>query len=145
MRGYKYSYSERQALLYQFIKKVGPTPELALEILFGLKTANALVNLKKTGYLKEVTLNNNRFWLDYNYSYFDPLIQETKAWFVVRLEEAGGKYNGEYGISPNGNRFILKITPKYVYMTDEENRKFIAELEDLKKLPLKECLKWAKK
>lgn len=142
MRTYTYSYSERQALIYQFIKKIGATPEAVLELIYGLKAVNALIRLEKSGYVRKLEVNGIRFWLDYNHGYFDPLIQETKAWFVARLEEAGGKYEGEYGISPKGNRFGLKFSPRGVYITDEENRKFLAETEDLKKLPLKKCLKW---
>lgn len=145
MKGYIYSYSERQLQIYNFIKRVGPSPEVALEILFGLHTIDALIRLNQSGYLRKYELCGIEFWLHSNYGPFDPFKQETMAWFAVRLEEAGGKYEGEYGTSPRGNRFRLNYSPGHVHITDEENRKFVAKLEDLQRFKLAECLKWKNK
>ncbi|CFX16061.1 Uncharacterized [Syntrophomonas zehnderi OL-4] len=142
MGGYVYSYSERQLLIYNFIKKIGPSPEAVLEVLFGLQTANALHRLKQSGYLQKTEVSGTDFWHQPNYGYFDAVEQETMAWFVVRLEEAGGKYEGEYGTSPKGNRFLLRYAPGCIHITDEENRKFVTQLEDLQRFKLAECLKW---
>lgn len=144
MRGQSYSYSERQVYIYQFIKRIGATPEAVIELKYGFKAVKDLIRLKQFGYIRSLDLKGVRFWLDYNSGYFDPAIQEIKAWFIVRLEKAGGKYENDYGLSPKGSRFTLKFTPRCVYVTDETNRKFRAELEDLQKFPLEKCLKWGK-
>ncbi len=142
--GTVYSYSERQFLIYSFIKRVGPSPENCLEALFGLQTADALYKLKQSGYLRFTKIRGIDFWLLPDNGYFDPLKQETIAWFAVRLEQAEGKYDGEYGSSPKGNRFMFTYSPGQIHITDEVNRKFVARLEDLRRLPFKECLKWEK-
>ncbi len=142
--GMVYSYSERQFLIYSFIKRVGPSPEDCLETLFGLQTAKALYKLKQSGYLRFIKIRNIEFWLLPDNGYFDPLKQETLAWFAVRLEQAEGKYKKEYGISPKGNKFMFTYSPGQIHITDEVNRKFVARLEDLRRFPFKECLKWEK-
>lgn len=142
--GTVYSYSERQFLIYSFIKRVGPSPEESLEALFGLQTADALHKLKRSGYLRFTKIRGIDFWLLPDNGYFDPLKQETIAWFAARLEQAEGKYGGEYGISPKGNRFMFTYSPGQIHIIDEANRKFIALLKDLKRSSLKECIKWEK-
>ena len=145
MKGCVYSYSERQLLIYNFIKRVGPSPEPALEILFGLHTVKALNRLKKSGYLRKCEIHEIEFWIVSDYSHFDVPKQETIAWFAARLEEAGGKYKGDYGTSPKGNQFMIIYSPGCIRIKDEKNRKFVARLEDLKRSRLTECLKWEKK
>jgi hypothetical protein len=39
---------------------------------------------------------------------------------------------------------MFTYSPGQIHITDEVNRKFVARLEDLRRLPFKECLKWEK-
>lgn len=145
MKGCVYSYSERQLLIYNFIKRVGPSPEPALEVLFGLHAVKALNRLKQFGYLRKCEMQGVDFWVPFDYGDFDFSKQETIAWFAVRLEEAGGKYKGDYGTSPKGNKFMLGYSPGCINITDEQKRKFVVRLEDLKHLQFIHCLRWEKK
>lgn len=135
---YIYSYSEKQLKLYEFLRKVGAAPEAALQVLFGKKTFVALEKLKRHGYIQKC---KGDWWKCPGYFFYDTGRQETLAWFVARLEESGGRYEGSYGISPKGNKFALEFFADYVLMNDlANNRTFRIKLEDLRVKKIRDCL-----
>ncbi len=138
-------YSQRQVEIYRFMERVGPCPLPALEILFGGKTRSALKALRRAGYIYDIVLNGVGFWALQGYGHFDPKKQELIAWFVVRLEEKNGEYLGD-GLCTTPNGIQLRIQPQegLMLVVDDNDRKMITRLEDLKILSLNNCLKWSK-
>lgn len=135
---YVYSYSERQSKIYSFLCRVGAAPETALKVLFGNKTSIALEKLRRYGYIQKC---RGDWWKCPGYFFYDYRRQETLAWFAARLEESGGRYEGNYGISPKGNKFTLDFFADYVLMNDlTSGQKFRIKLEDLRVKKIRDCL-----
>lgn len=139
-------YSERQLNIYRFIERVGPCPLAALEILFGKKTEKALKRLRREDYIYNLVINGIEFWTLHSYGQFNPGKQELMAWFIVRLVEKQGKYLGN-GVCLTPNGITLNLIPGRgtMLITDDKGRKLIAQLLDLKKTTLDNCLKWENK
>lgn len=147
MRGMAgFIYSQRQLEIYRFLERVGPCPLPALEVLFGRKALKDLKALRQAGYVYDIVLNGITFWSPQDYGHFNPQIQELMAWFVVRLEEKDGQYNGN-GVctTPNGTQLRLQAQDGFMLVIDDQKRKMTAYLDDLKIYTLNKCLKWDKK
>ena len=139
-------YSQRQLEIYRFLERAGPCPQPALEVLFGDKTHRALQKLRKAGYVYNTASGPVEFWIIQNYSHFNPQQQEVLAWFAARLEEQNGQYLGNKScLTPNGTRLTLEAKRNNIYAVDDNNRKWVANLDELKAKILSNCLKLYKK
>ncbi len=129
-----------QAEMLDFLERVGPSPYPALENKYGNKTKKHLYRLRKLGYVYNLILNDNEFWIPQDYGKFQPKQQETLAWFVVRWEQGGGEYNNKVAISPDSTEIIVQVEKDRIVL-DTSKTKIYVMLTDLKKNSIKECLK----
>jgi hypothetical protein len=129
--------SPTAALVYDFLRRAGPSPFPALAAALGLKPgrmAKALRHLRGAGYAYPVRHGGVEFWC-VDGSRPAPG-QEALAWFAARLEEGGGRYGGGVARFPNGQEFPVKVLDGGVAVG-----KWAAQLEDLRVKPLRECLR----
>jgi len=129
-----------QKQIYNYLEQVGPSPLPALEVVFGTKTLKHLYRLRAAGFVYDVNPNNITFWAVQGWGHFPPAKQEVHAWFAARLVAAGGRLEGDVAYSPTGVQLMLS-PQRDKMLVMQGNRRFVAELQDLKDKPMRKCLK----
>lgn len=130
--------SPKAALVYDFLRRVGPAPFTALTVASGLKPgqlAKALRHLRGAGYASPVRLRGTEFWAVDGAS-FSLNGQEALAWFAARLEEAGGRYEGGLAKFPKGQELSVQAKGDRVDVGE-----YVFLLRDLQEKPLRECFR----
>lgn len=129
--------SPRAAKVYDFLRRVGPSPFQALLVATGMKAgqlAKALRHLRGGGYAYSTRQGSVEFWCPDG-----PLPagtgQEALAWFAARLEEAGGRYENGAAKFPKGQELPTRVGVDKVRVG-----RYVCCLNDLKERPLRECL-----
>lgn len=135
-------YSQKAERILGLLQRAGPVPFAALVIATGMKPGDvkrALNILRGAGYAYPDYCCGNEFWfLDEHSSLgFDFQTQEILAWYIARLEQAGGMYTEGKAHYPGGAVLPVEITGRQLKTGDF----LVAELQDLKQKPLIECLK----
>jgi hypothetical protein len=108
--------SPTAARVLEFLERAGPAPYDALSVALGLrpyKLLKALRHLRGAGAAYPVRLAVRgeavEFWRPRDSPRFDPARAEAIAWFAVRLEEAGGRYEQGTALFPSGQKLPVGL------------------------------------
>lgn len=122
----------------QYLEKVLIAPFFAISVATGFKArklAKALRHLRRADRAFPVQLQGVEFWA-VDSTGFDIEKQETLAWFVARVIEAGGKYENGKVIFPSGEEYEINIQKGKIIFG-----RYYCLLSDLKESKLKNCIR----